>query len=499
MKHLLPTTSELVDAFNDLLAQHDWQIRHVDVARLVAQHDLKALPFMFADMFVLVRPTLDKATNKCVSISCVEMHKFVSQFDMQQWQQTLNSFKQLKLHNTTMMYNNKVKVKQNFATLLQRTLYARQQEAVPFVFKPFYPTRTSNSTRKDKSDVQTCECFAFANMLDDSGCWSHKAQLIVDDATVDRPQLIGDVVCCSLNEAQRHVEVFGKDPYINKSTLFCVCSVFDNTSPLYEQHKQFIESWTGNLVWLWWDLRLAPKLDGWKLKCRTHLVMTQAQNKQAVLDKLNAVIGSYEGKRHEMFCNAHLHALPAWYPNFSSVDSFNKIDEQDDLTTTFSCPMVRWQDMGPLRQGIIKQLLSIDNISVNTCGNLTGMPQQLVEKCSHHGTVKCSDIVAWNKQFDFALMVPEQFMIDCNSFMFRSTEAMLANVIAVFVGNAPLPQDDLLKVQDLSELQNLYNMTDKQKEQLLHAQQSCLSNLKSSMLKDMQIVFDYQLQYAHCI
>lgn len=29
MKHLLPTTSELVDAFNDLLAQHDWQIRHV--------------------------------------------------------------------------------------------------------------------------------------------------------------------------------------------------------------------------------------------------------------------------------------------------------------------------------------------------------------------------------------------------------------------------------------------------------------------------------------
>jgi predicted transcriptional regulator len=83
--------------------------------------------------------------------------------------------------------------------------------------------------------------------------------------------------------------------------------------------------------------------------------------------------------------------------------------------------------------------------------------------------------------------------------MFRSTEAMLANVIAVFVGNAPMPQDDLLKVQDLSELQNLYNMTDKQKEQLLHAQQSCLSNLKSSMLKDMQIVFDYQLQYAHCI
>lgn len=67
MKHLLPTTSELVDAFNDLLAQHDWQIRHVDVARLVAQHDLKALPFMFADMFVLVRPILDKATNKYVS------------------------------------------------------------------------------------------------------------------------------------------------------------------------------------------------------------------------------------------------------------------------------------------------------------------------------------------------------------------------------------------------------------------------------------------------
>lgn len=82
MKHLLPTTSELVDAFNDLLAQHDWQIRHVDVARLVAQHDLKALPFMFADMLCLLDQHLTKqqtnvstfhvlrCTNLCHNLTC---------------------------------------------------------------------------------------------------------------------------------------------------------------------------------------------------------------------------------------------------------------------------------------------------------------------------------------------------------------------------------------------------------------------------------------------
>ena len=460
MKHIA-TSDELLKPYNDWLATFEHAIGPHFVAVELHKHDLDALPFMHDDIFYRVQPIIDDRTHACVKLNIIEQHVIPTNYDKVAWQLTCKQFKTEQILVQESMQNKLDNIyDMQFNNALHKSWHSRHVEAQSFILKPCYPTNIELSSRKDKSDVQTVECFAFARLFDQAKVSNKKVKLIVDNANVGVPRVVGDVVCCSAYEAFKYNELMS-DTYANCGTLFCVCSVFDKQSPLYETHKQLIESWTGNLVWLWWDLRLGPRLDGWHLQCCNHVVMTQAMNKEAALQMLSQQIGSYQGTRHQMIVNANLHALPCWYPdfypNFCSQDTFDASEPMD----AFSCPMVRWNDMGVYRQQLLTEVLLNSDIDVQTCGNLSGMPDNLQSQCAHHGTVKCSDIVDWNKQFKFALIVPEQFMLDCHSYMFRMTEAFLAGSIAVFIGKAPRPLatfvglDDL---HDLSKIEELYDL-----------------------------------------
>lgn len=472
------TANQLIlEEFNEWLKSYDNKLDSKFFISICHKLSHNAVPFLFNGSALFVQPIIDDRIGKCLKLSIVAVQAMPDASTIR-----LITYVKVEAQKYVDSYNkmltNKVTFKPQLQTVLDKKQLLALQNKQSFVIKPSYSVRTSVNRRRDKSDVQTCECFAVSRLIDASGKSSNNVQLIVDACEVGKPTIIDGVCCTSLQWIEQNFDMQ------NAGTLYCVCSVFDKKSPLYEQHKQFIESWTGDIVWLWWDLRLSPRLDGWKLHCKTNIVMTQADNDVASKHELNANIGSFEGPMPIILTSCAFHALPCFY----AVDDSNTVKHErrnlDNQTLTMSCPMCRWSDMGSYRQDMLRDISTLSGIELHTCGNLTDMPKQVKQYWIEHETVKCKDIVNWNAQFDYALIVPEAFMVHTHSYMFRCIEAMLADVVCLFVGRAPLPYKGLASINDISDISYANEMFNY--DTIIELQHKCVDHVKSQARAAMQ-------------
>ena len=309
--------------------------------------------------------------------------------------------------------------------------YSAKTHFVPVILKPAYPVRTQDKPRQDKTDIQSRECFAIARIIDATKQHQYKAHLIVDDAEVHDPKLFDkDVLCCSVDYVQHSIDKYG--------VLYIVCSAMNDSmsqSVIYKQHKQLIESWKGDIVWLWYDLRLVPHIANFRLRCKKMTVVTQAQNMHNALSMLT-----------EINVNTIQHARLEGIPLYASHNEKRLAKLQSGKLTT-AMPMVAWNDMCAERKQEVIDLLGCADIETHVVGNIDiDMPHV------YDGTIKYFDILTYLSQFDFAYIVCEENMKQCNAITFRATESMLAGLPCMYVNNCVCP--DFIKYHKVAHIKN---------------------------------------------
>lgn len=363
-----------------------------------------------------------------------------------------------------------------------------------FIIKPGYAVRSADSPRKDKTDIQSRECFAIANMIDCAGIHKYKTQVIVDDASTYATTIKSsmDVAYCSLDYANKN---------LGHEVLYVVCAASTKEmleSELFAKHKAFIESWVGTIVWLYYDLRLVPYTKGFNLHCSKFIVATQAYNLEYIKDMLFE-----HGVQYDELVHITLEAIPMFAEH--NTDTLPK------LSTTYAngkynvaMPMVSWNDMCESRKSAVKALLSNNNFNVHVVGNINNATD-VSEHCVYDGTIKYYDMLTYLSQFDFAYILCEDNMKHAKAVTFRIVESMLANLVCFYADNAVMPEC-LTSYNNLQHVHNV-NVTDFVKKHLtvdkdvdiikdtlsnqnyvrcaLDIQYECLQHIKNECMRDL--------------